>query len=156
MPSTLPVVFLDEENFRYVRPWYSSKQTRIFGFRGPVLNLFTSYLSMRSQYTSVKGVNSHLQEMKCGVPQGSVSGPLLFLLYVNDISDNVNSSLTLFADDTNIFEDLKPGSHKLNLMRLWCLSTLWWKVISLIVIRRNRKLFFLEGNHNKCWLIYKV
>ena len=51
--------------------------------------------------------------MKCGVPQGSVLGPLLFLLYVNDICDNVKSPLTLFPDDTNIFEDLRPGNHKL-------------------------------------------
>ena len=89
------------------------QKLEFLGFRGPVLDLFTSYLTKRSQYTSIRGVTSQLQLMKCGVPQGSVLGPLLFLLYVNDISENVNSSLTLFADDTNIFEDLIPGSHKL-------------------------------------------
>ena len=73
----------------------------------------------RSQYTSIKGVNSQLREMKCGVPQGSVLGPLLFLLYVNDICDNVKSPLTLFPDDTNIFEDLRPGNHKLKRIIDW-------------------------------------
>ena len=75
-----------------------------YGIRGTTLNWMDSYISDRSQYTSYKNKHSQFAQIECGVPQGSVLGPLLFILYVNDIchlSENVN--MTLFADDTNIF-----------------------------------------------------
>ena len=58
----------------------------------------------RKQHVSINGMYSELRDVKCGVPQGSVLGPLLFLLYVNDLP-NVSGLLNfyLFADDTNIY-----------------------------------------------------
>ena len=76
----------------------------IYGIRGTVLKWFTSYLSNRSQYTVLSGNESQLESVTCGVPQGSVLGPLLFLLYVNDIQYAItNAKIKLFADDTNLF-----------------------------------------------------
>jgi len=75
-----------------------------YGIRGSVHNWFSSYLHHRKQVTFVNNVFSEPSSVTLGVPQGSVLGPLLFLLYVNDISNVLgDKSVRLFADDTNIF-----------------------------------------------------
>ena len=83
-----------------------------YGIRGNAHKLITSYLSNRYQYTSVLGEDSDKLLVRYGVPQGSVLGPLLFLLYINDICNASNlGNFILFADDTNIFVscDTKQG-----------------------------------------------
>ena len=63
-----------------------------------------NYLKDRQQFATINGVESDIKHIKYGVPQGSILGPLLFLIYINDlgkVSDRL--SMILFADDTNIF-----------------------------------------------------
>ena len=84
-----------------------------FGFRGRVFELLKSYLSDRKQYLHVDGFNSSCESVKCGVPQGSVLGPLLFLLYINDLPNCVNAGITFFADDTNIFHNESNSARSL-------------------------------------------
>ena len=75
-----------------------------YGIRGTALQWFHSYLSNRKQFVSHNGESSKLQSINCGVPQGSVLGPLLFLLYINDLPNFSNIlQFYLFADDTNIY-----------------------------------------------------
>ena len=73
------------------------------GICGSLLSWFTDYLDSRKQRVVLPGVNSNWSSLKSGVPQGSILGPLLFLLYINDIVENINSSIRLFADDTSLY-----------------------------------------------------
>ena len=79
-----------------------------YDIRGEALAWFRFYLSERHQFVSVNGVNSELLKITCGVPKGSVLGPLLFLIFINDLP-NVSKKLNfyLFADDTNIYYESK-------------------------------------------------
>ena len=75
-----------------------------YGIRGPALSWFTSYLTNRRQYVNYKCVNSQTGLIDCGVPQGSVLGPLLFIIYTNDLHTCLESSKgILFADDTTVY-----------------------------------------------------
>ena len=71
-----------------------------YGIRGIVNNSFGSFLSNRNQYVTINNTNSSLKSIDIAVPQGSILGPLLFLIYINDISNSVKCTPRLFADDT--------------------------------------------------------
>ena len=73
------------------------------GITGSLINWFRSYLSDRTQQVVIQGQTSTRQIIQAGVPQGSVLGPLLFLIFINDLPDIVNSHIRLFADDTTLY-----------------------------------------------------
>ena len=82
-----------------------------YGVRGSALKLLESYLTDRTQYVQYDGFESDKGPLSCGVPQGSVLGPLFFLIYVNDMAKACPQlELVLFADDTNIFAQGKNPS----------------------------------------------
>ena len=73
------------------------------GIEGNILDLLKSFLSNRYQRVVLNGTSSNWLPLYSGVPQGSVLGPLLFLIYINDLSDNISCNMKLFADDASIF-----------------------------------------------------
>ena len=98
-----------------------------YGIRGIALNWFKSYLFNRKQYVFHNGESSQYQNINSGVPQGSVLGPLLFLLYINDLPNISNVfKFFLFADDTNIYYEAdtpdkleKVINKELKKLRVW-------------------------------------
>lgn len=86
------------------RVWHKGLLKKLdgYGFKGAFIDWLTSYISNRKQQVIVRAHKSTYSNINAGVPQGSVLGPLLFLLYINDIADNLDSLARLFADDTSI------------------------------------------------------
>ena len=96
-----------------------------YGIRGTALNLLSSYLSNRYQFVTVNGVSSKKALVKHGVPQGSVLGPLLFLIYINDLHHAIRYSIVHhFADDTNLI-NFSKSFKRLNIQMNKDLWHLW-------------------------------
>ena len=75
-----------------------------YGIRGVPLQWFKSYLESRTQYVEVENAKSNPLSIQCGVPQGSTLGPLLFLIYINDMPNCLEkANIRTFADDTTLF-----------------------------------------------------
>ena len=73
------------------------------GIKGPLYEWFRSYVTYRMQKVIIKGQSSHWGHITAGVPQGSVLGPLLFIAYINDLTEVVDCQIKIFADDTSLY-----------------------------------------------------
>ena len=97
---TTQAVYLDISK-TFDRVWHNGLISKLeaVGIRGKLLNWFRDYLSCRMQATVIKREKS---DFKCFIRKGSVLEPLLFLIYINDIVNNIESVIKLFADDTSL------------------------------------------------------
>ena len=116
-------------------------------------------MSNRTQIISVNGFDSNSTNVTFGVPQGSVLGPTLFLLYINDIADSIKSDVRLFADDSMIYRDINSESDHhtlqsdLNTISKWCmdwsmeLNTI--KCRQIVITNKFKSSSFLYHLHGK-------
>ena len=103
------MIFLDiEKAFDTVNHDILLQKMRAYGISGPELEFFDSYLKNRVQYCSINGSASGFKSINCSVLQGSILGPLLFLIYMNDLPNAVeNVQITMFADDTSLSKEFQ-------------------------------------------------
>ena len=128
-PKSLEIraVFLDISK-AFDKVWHDGLIFKLMpnGIHGNLLKLFESYLNNRNQRVVLTGSYSDYSTIESGVPQGSVLGPLLFLIYINDLEKNIKSNIKFFADDTMLFSVVKNPAVcaadlnlDLNLIRQW-------------------------------------
>ena len=135
------------------------KKLEIYGIRGIILKWFTSYLSNRTQYTVLNKYQSKQECINYGVPQGSVLGPLLFLVYVNDIQFAISGSeivVKLFADDTNLFlhsTDLAElfDRANVNMTRLYN-----WFIANRLSLNLDKTCYSLFGCRNEDLAVFNL
>ena len=122
-----------------------------YGIRGIALDWIKNYLTNRMQCTEIGDTQSELELIKCGVPQGSVLGPLLFLIYINDI---VNSSklfnFTLFADDTSLYYSCKNTNNLENVINCELAKISDWLSANRLSLNvaKSKLLYFTNKNRN--------
>ena len=121
------------------------------GFSGKTIAWYTSYLTNRSFIVNVGKEFSSPGKLSCGVPQGSILGPLLFLLYVNDMPQAVNSELLLYADDTCLIymgKNIKKIEEQLNSDFTSLCECLLITSSEFISVKRKQSQSYLEPNDN--------
>ena len=120
-----------------------------YGIRGNVLNWFISYLSNRKQYVTIDNHNSQYNSLNVGVPQGSVLGPLLFLIYVNDLScvSEILNPIT-FADDTNLFLTGKNINEMYELFNSELEKVYQWFLLNKLTINLDKTNYMVFRPHN--------
>ena len=120
-------VYLDISK-AFDRVWHQGLIYKLsqFGVSGKLMILIQSFLNDRKQRTVLNGKTSTWGTVSAGVPQGSILGPLLFLIYINDLTDGLRCNVKLFADDTSIFTVVHDPhtaaldiNHDLNLIESW-------------------------------------
>ena len=110
------------------------------GISGEFYNLLENYLSGRFQRVVLNGQTSSWRPILAGVPQGLILGPLLFLICINDLPNDLKSNVKLFADDTSLFTIVKDKNEKTNIINNDLLQISKWAY--------NWKIFF-DPDSNK-------
>ena len=127
-------IFLDV-SAAFDKVWHNGLIAKLgqIGVEGSFLNTISSYLAGRQQVVVVDGVKSDVLDVKAGVPHDSRLGPLIFIIFMNDIIDDIESDILIFADDTSLIasgsdpaETAQQLNRDLNKISSWAIK---WKVV---------------------------
>ena len=118
---------------------------KYYGLKGSTLNLFQSYLSNRKQYTEIEDTTSTILPIQVGVPQGSILGPILFIIYVNDLPQCSNKfDFIMYADDTTLsstidsFCDINSNASADSLINAEIDKVIEWLKINKVSLNKNK------------------
>ena len=94
------------------RVWHTGlfQKPKSYGISGQIFGLVSSFLSNRQLQVVLDGKSSQEYPVNAGVPQGSILGPTLFLLYINDLPDDVICDIAIYADDTTLYSKCDQAS----------------------------------------------
>ena len=117
------------------------EKLRHLGVRGIPNKLLESYLTNRYQYVQINDNKSSLRSINCGVPQGSVLGPLLFILYINDLVNCSNSKIRIFADDTAVYFACSNKAEFEELVKAIMIQLDEWFTANLLTLNTDKSYF---------------
>ena len=118
-----------------------------YGVRGKALEWFRSYLSNRRQYVFLNDHTSNMQNVNCGVPQGSLLGPLLFIIYINDFCKSSDVlSFILFADDSNLFYSHRNPNSLVNVVNSELEKVTQWIKANKLSLNLQKNKYMLFSN----------
>ena len=121
-----------------------------YGIRGHANRFFRSYLTGRKQFTSINGIQSTLRDVQCGVPQGSVLRPIMFLIYINDLHTVIGTEHTrLFADDASIILCNKNFTDLIDACKEKYKHIIKWCYDNKLTINHDKTCFILFHTKNK-------
>lgn len=124
-----------------------------YGIRGAAYKIIKSFLSNRKQYVEFNGVSSSLIDVNHGVPQGSILGPLLFIIFINDLPayiQNANTEVNMYADDVSVAVKSNNSDHLINISEAALISTQNWFNFNLLKMNagKTQKLIFDLSTNN--------
>ena len=151
------VIYLDfSKAFDKVDHEILLKKLQSFGITGNILNWLKSFLSNREQYVIVDGHKSIPEKVLSGVPQGTVLGPLLFILYINDIVNVIkHCHIKIFADDSKLIKMIESLTDR-ELLDADLRAVIEWAVINKMELNGLKFQLLSHGNNNDLKVPYKI
>ena len=145
------VIFLDlKKAFDCVDHNILLKKMHCYGISGHTLAGFQSYLSSRIQICKVDQTMSKTRTVKCGIPQGSNLGPLLFLLYINDLPNCLTfSSASMFADNTNISTNGKTNDELQERINVDLENIHQWLLANKLTLNKDKTEYMIIGSRQR-------
>lgn len=143
------VTFLDlAKAFDCVNHEILLKKLYKYGIRGKAYDIIVSYLSNRKQRVKINGTVSSYKDIGIGVPQGTILGPLLFLLYINDLLDDMpKDSVIAYADDTAVISSDETWDRAINKMNKYLETVAEWLIMNKLTLNVGKTVYITFGSY---------